>query len=83
MMNYIQLKAMEKRLSGLISRSKKAYERNDNKAERLYAKKFEDELHTIVLDVKIDWPGLYPCFNYKGMDIYTLEGLLNEIYSIR
>ena len=36
-MNYIQMKNIEKKLNGYISKSKKAYERNDSKAEIKWA----------------------------------------------
>lgn len=44
-------------------------ERLRDRAERVLA----------LFDVKIDYPGLYPCFNWQGHDYHSTESLLQWI----
>jgi hypothetical protein len=78
-MKYTSLKSIEKRLNGYILRSKRAYERNDSTAENHWANKLENELKELFTGIKIDWPGLYPCFNLKGREFYTIADLLDYL----
>lgn len=78
--NYTQLKALEKRLQTLNNKGAKAWERGAAKKEAFYKDRFEAEFKEINPKIKIDWPGLYPCFKYKGYCYYNLETLFNAVF---
>ena len=79
-MNYLQMKKLEKTWTGYINRSVRAYERNDTKNKNKYADLLEKEIKAINPNVKIDWPGLYPCFELNDVNAYDVEHLINLMF---
>ena len=77
--SYREMTRTEKTLTGYILRSKRAYERGDHVKERAWAHTLEAAVKAIDASIKVDWPGLHPCFNFRGADHYTVESLINEL----
>ena len=74
-------KQMEKRIRNYITKSAKAWERGDHKKENYYAAKLGEYLKPH--DIKLDWPGLYPTFTYKGIEHYNIDTLLNSLFIVK
>lgn len=77
--SYYEEKRTEQLLTGLVLRSKRAYERGNHDKEREWARRLELAVKTIDETIVIDWPGLYPTFNFKGCEYYTVESLINAL----
>lgn len=77
--SYREMRRTEETLTGYILRSKRAYERGNHVKERQWARRLEIAVEAIDKTIKVDWPGLYPCFNFRGADHYTVESLINEL----
>lgn len=82
MMTYTSLKNTEKELSGYIRRSANAYGRGDTIKEGYWADKLEAAVKAINGNVTVDWPGLDPCFNVNGFEFYSVDSLLNELFTV-
>lgn len=78
---------LQKQLGSWSEKSAKAYEtandgqrpeetRDDFNALHLGYMVMVDQL-CFEHDIKTDWPGLYPCFNWQGVDFHSVESLIN------
>ena len=70
-------------ISRALQESAKAWERNDHAEEQ--AKAEAVEILMALLNVKLDWPGLYPTYKYTGKvpaGVYVVEGYqLSHVWS--
>lgn len=80
--NFYDMRRTEQVLDGLILRSKRAYERGNHEKERQWAGCLEERIAAIDPAIKVDWPGLYPTFTFKGFEHYTVESLINALSMI-